>query len=99
MNFADLVSQKIREKGPLAVGLDPHLELLPPYLLEKWFREKGKTLDALALCVAEFNHLVLRAVADVVGIVKIQMAFYEQLGVPGMVALKSTMNEVRNKGL
>lgn len=99
MNFADAVCQMVEEKGPLVVGLDPHPNLLPPYLVHKWFKEKGETLEALAACVLEFNRLILNSISPYVGIVKVQMAFYEMLGVPGMITLKHTLEEAKKRGM
>ena len=97
MNFADRVIKKTQEKGPLAVGLDPHFQLLPPYLWEKWVEKEGKTWEALSHCVLEFNSLILQALSPVVGFAKIQVAFYEALGVPGMAVLKKTIEEAQKK--
>ncbi len=98
MNFADRLCLSIRDKGPLMVGLDPHLEYCPPFLLEKEIKEKGKTWEALSSAVAEMNRLLLEVLQNIVAMVKIQMAFYEMLGVPGMVALKSTIDFARQLG-
>jgi len=98
MNFADRICRCIHEKGPLVVGLDPHLEYLPPYILGEEIREKGKTWDALAKTVERTNLKLLDSLMDKVGLIKIQMAFYEMLGLPGMVALKSTIDYARHLG-
>ncbi|HXL01508.1 MAG TPA: orotidine-5'-phosphate decarboxylase [Candidatus Atribacteria bacterium] len=97
MNFADQAIKKTQEKGPLVVGLDPHFQFLPPYLWEKWVEKEGKTWEALSHCVLEFNSLILQALTSVAGFAKIQVAFYEALGVPGMIALKETIDEARRK--
>jgi len=99
MNFADQVCKIVEMKGPLVVGMDPHLELLPPYLLGKWLRERGNNLQALAYCVMEFGELIIEAIHDVVGFVKFQMAFYELLGVPGLMVLKNLVDRAKEKGL
>ncbi|MBP9015688.1 MAG: orotidine-5'-phosphate decarboxylase [Candidatus Atribacteria bacterium] len=97
MNFADQVVKKTKDTGPLVVGLDPHFPLLPPYLREKWLEKEGKTWETLSHCVLEFNSLILQALTSVVGFAKIQIAFYEALGVPGMMALKETIEEARKR--
>lgn len=97
VNFADRVVQKIEETGPLVVGLDPHFSLLPPFLLKKWLSQE-KTLESLSLCVRDFNLMLLEVLAKEVGFVKIQMAFYEALGVPGMMVLKETIDKARDSG-
>ncbi len=97
MNFADQVVKRVQNKGPLVVGLDPHFQLLPPYLWEKWIEEEGQTWKALSHCLLEFNSLILQALSPVVGFVKVQVAFYEALGVAGMTALKETIDEARRR--
>ncbi|MEN3186146.1 MAG: orotidine-5'-phosphate decarboxylase [Atribacterota bacterium] len=95
VNFADQVAEKIEKTGPLVVGLDPHFALLPPFLLKKWFQEE-KSLETLSLCVKDFNLAFLEALAGEVGFVKIQMAFYEALGVSGMMVLKETIEKAKS---
>ncbi|MGQ9472922.1 MAG: orotidine-5'-phosphate decarboxylase [Candidatus Caldatribacteriaceae bacterium] len=98
VNFADRVIQKIEETGPLVLGLDPHFSLLPPFLLKKWLGRE-KTLENLSLCVRDFNLMLLEALAKEVGFVKVQMAFYEALGVAGMMVLKETIDKAKGGGL
>jgi orotidine-5'-phosphate decarboxylase len=98
MNFADRISRCIQEFGPLVVGLDPHIEYLPRFILEQELKEKGKTWEALARAVTLTNQKILDALHDAVGMIKIQMAFYEMLGIPGMLALKSTIEYAQNLG-
>ncbi len=75
MNFADRVIKKTQEKGPLAVGLDPHFQLLPPYLWEKWVEKEGKTWEELSHCVLEFNSLILQGSFSSSGICKNSSSF------------------------
>jgi len=97
VNFADQVVKKTKDIGPLVVGLDPHFPLLPPYLREKWLEKEGRTWETLSHCVLEFNSLILQALTSVVGFAKIHIAFYEALGVSGMMTLKETIEEARKK--
>ncbi len=96
-NFADQMVAKTREVGPLVVGFDPHFSLLPPFLLEKWLGRE-RTLENLALCVRDFNGTLLEALSGVVGFIKLQMAFYEALGIAGMMVLKETIDEAKRRG-
>ncbi|MGC8777781.1 MAG: orotidine-5'-phosphate decarboxylase [Candidatus Caldatribacteriaceae bacterium] len=96
-NFADRVIEKIEETGPLVVGLDPHFPLLPPFLLKKWFAEE-RSLETLSLAVKDFNLTLLETMAGDVGFVKIQAAFYEALGISGMMVLKETIEKARENG-
>ncbi|NLJ49035.1 MAG: orotidine-5'-phosphate decarboxylase [Candidatus Atribacteria bacterium] len=98
MNFADRLNYCVQKFGPLLVGLDPHLEYLPKFILEQELKEKGKTWEALAHAVVLTNQKLLDELHSVVGMIKIQMAFYEMLGIPGMLALQSTIEYARNLG-
>jgi len=98
MNFADEVCQRVQKVGPLVVGLDPHIEYIPPFLLEQELQDKGKTWEALATAVEKFNRILLDELHGVVELIKIQMAFYEMLGIPGLIALKSTLDYAHRLG-
>ena len=74
MHPADLLEQRCQETGSrLCVGLDPHLDLLPPTL---------KDADPIERCRSFFLAL-LEALENVVPVVKPQIAFFESLGPPG----------------
>lgn len=99
--FIDRLEQAIRRRGtPAAVGIDPHLELLPPNILPtqgpEWrFLPRAR----LAAAVREFCAGVLDVVGPMVPIVKFQMAFFEQLGPEGMAALAELVHHARRLGL
>ncbi|WP_438315582.1 orotidine-5'-phosphate decarboxylase [Candidatus Caldatribacterium sp. SIUC1] len=96
-SFAERVAEKVERSGPLVVGLDPHFDLLPPVLLEQ-FAPGEMTFEGLAEAVLAFGTSILEALAGEVGFVKIQMAFYEALGIPGMVALSRTIQRAKERG-
>ncbi len=98
MNFADRVIDVIENKGPLVVGLDPHPEHLPPSLLQRTRGNGDDPLDAFAQAVFAFNRAILDCLRDVVGAVKVQMAFYEMLGPGGMKLLQRTLLEALHLG-
>jgi hypothetical protein len=50
MNFADRISRCIQEFGPLVVGLDPHIEYLPPVYPRARIQRKRKNLGSLGSC-------------------------------------------------
>uniref|UniRef100_A0A7V4WM03 Orotidine 5'-phosphate decarboxylase n=1 Tax=Candidatus Caldatribacterium saccharofermentans TaxID=1454753 RepID=A0A7V4WM03_9BACT len=96
-SFAERVTERVERFGPLVVGLDPHFDLLPPVLLERFVPEE-MTFEGLAEAVLAFGVGILEALAGEVGFVKIQMAFYEALGIPGMVALSRTIRRAKELG-
>jgi len=87
------------KRSALIVGLDPRLELVPEEIRLEALRQHGNTLEAAAEAVLEFNKGIIDAVCDVVPAVKPQLAFYEQLGVPGIAAFKETVDYAKQQGL
>jgi len=76
------------------VGLDPRVDRLPEEL-----RPATPSVKGTAHAVMAFNRAVVDAVADLVVGVKVQVAFYEQLGCAGMNAYASTIRYAREKGM
>lgn len=90
----------IREKGnPSCLGLDPKLEFIPPFIIEKNIREYGRTLEAAAESILEFNFALIDGLCGIVPAVKPQSAYYEMCGAPGVAALQKTMRFAGEKGL
>lgn len=99
-HFADRLCVAIDRLGsPVAVGLDPRLELLPQPLLAACQREFGATTRAAGEALWRFNRAILDAVYDVVPVVKPQVAFYERYGLDGMRAFAQTLAYARERGL
>lgn len=74
------------------VGLDPHLDLLPTWIIEEY---RNKPVDG----ILAYNKLVIDTIADIIPMVKPQSAFYEVFGSAGMFALQSTIEYAREKGV
>lgn len=94
-----LINAIEKKNNPSVVGLDPTMEILPPYIINKHFREKGETPEALAEAFLEFNKGIIEAVKDSVPAVKPQIAMYEALGTHGIAAYIDTVNYAKEKGL
>jgi orotidine-5'-phosphate decarboxylase len=96
-SFIDRLAAKTRAcQAPLVVGLDPRKERLPAGMLpDAW----GDEIDAVAQAYKLFCFGILDVVADLVPAVKIQMAFFEQLGPAGMTVLKHVISYARNRDL
>lgn len=100
LHFADRLIQAIQTKGnPICVGLDPRLDHLPNFILDKVIRKYDKTLQAAAEAFFEFNCGIIDAVADLVPCVKPQIAFYEEYGIAGLWAFNETCRYAQEKGL
>jgi len=97
MHFADRLAEIIKKKQtPLCVGLDPRWESLPKELRD---RHGNQGTEGIAKAFEEFSLEVLDIVAPIVGVVKPQSAFFEQLGPHGMVALRKILLRAKELGL
>ena len=85
-NFGDNLFYKIRQKESfLCLGLDPHLQLIPNIFQKKikvnqiiYSKENLKIVENF--CIA-----LLETCIDIVPVIKLQIAFFEQLGPEGMM--------------
>lgn len=94
-NFADRLTQAVRRcRNPVLVGLDPRAEQLPPGLVPAG-ADRARRAEAYRVFCRE----VIDAVATLVPAVKPQVAFFEQLGPPGMIALAEVIEHARQQGL
>jgi orotidine-5'-phosphate decarboxylase len=87
-------------QNPTVIGLDTRLDYIPDYILEKWglTSDAGNMEDA-ANAVLEFNKGIIDRIFDIVPAVKIQIACYEMLGLPGLWAFNHTVDYCKDKGL
>jgi len=88
--FSDKLITKIRKTSPICVGLDPHIDMIPSYLLKDY---------SIGNAIAKFNEEIIDAISDLVPVVKPQIAFYEQFGIEGLQALKVSIEYAKEKGL
>ena len=89
MSMEKLVNA-VRRKGPVCVGLDTQLSFLPEYLKAKDWSDGEK--------IFEFNRAIIDATEDEAGCFKLQIAFYEALGLDGMAAFSKTLRYARGRG-
>lgn len=94
-----LISRIKKLEAPIVVGLDPTLNFVPKFLLDKAINEKGETLEAAADAIFAFNKAIVDAVYDLIPAVKPQIAMYEQFGIPGLMAYKKTLDYCHEKEL
>ncbi|HYE98516.1 MAG TPA: orotidine-5'-phosphate decarboxylase [Planctomycetota bacterium] len=94
-NFADKLVEAVREKNSrVVVGLDPRLESLP-----EPFKKSTKDLEEATRALLDFNAAVIDVVKPHAAAVKPQIAFYEKLGLPGILAYFATCKYARDNGL
>jgi orotidine-5'-phosphate decarboxylase len=83
--FGARLHDRIRELGPLCVGIDPSRELL-----SRWDRpDSAESLEFFAMTVLE-------AVTGVVAAIKPQVAFFERFGSSGFRVLEKLIVEARD---
>lgn len=100
MNIADKLLKKIIEKGnPVCVGLDPQVEYFPKFLKEEFEGKYGETKKGVAEMLIEFNKRIIKAVFDLVPVVKPNIAFYEKYGIEGLRAFEETVRYAKAQEL
>lgn len=99
MSFDRLITKIAETQNPSVVGLDPKLEFIPPYIVNKNFGEFGCNLRGAARAILEFNMGLIDSLCDIVPAVKPQCAYYEAFGHHGMKALQKTIEYAKSKGL
>lgn len=98
-NMAEALNEKIMMKrSATCVGLDPILEKIPE-CYKKEYRGYEDEFEAVGRILFDFNRDIIDCVADMVPVVKPQMAFYEQYGMYGIQAFEKTVGYAREKGL
>jgi orotidine-5'-phosphate decarboxylase len=98
--FSQKLNKAILEKDSrLCVGLDPRVDSLPQALVKKALKQHGKTNQAAAQAILEFNKQVLDTVVNLACCVKPQIAFYEQYGTEGIQAFWDTVTYAHSLGL
>src|SRR4051794_38483650 len=97
-HFADRLIDAIDRAGsPCVLGLDPRVDEMPAFATAR-LRASGDP-DQLTKVISDFHERVLTAIADLVPAVKLQSAFYEQYGLPGMRAFAETIRLARSAGM
>jgi len=99
-HFADRLIDAIRSKGtPLVVGLDPRFDQLPAEVVARNLEQYGLNPRGVAAAIEEFCVRVLDVVSVLVPAVKLQVAFFERFGPPGMQVFYNVSMVARRKGL
>jgi orotidine-5'-phosphate decarboxylase len=96
-SFAERLAAAVRERGnPVVVGLDPRWQQLPEPLRHE---ASAHNVRDRAAAYEKFCIGVIDTVAPLVPAVKPQMAFFEELGPPGLMALWNVVRHARERGL
>jgi orotidine-5'-phosphate decarboxylase len=95
MQFSDRLIEAVeRKQSRLVVGLDPHLDLLPPSILKNVNKSDRREI---ADAILGFGLGILDAVGDFAAAIKPQVAFFERLGGFGFEALEMLVKEAKER--
>ena len=97
--ISKLIDKIVNTGAPIVVGLDHKLDFVPDAIKKRCFEEKGENLDGVAEAFWQFNKEIIDNIYDVVPAVKPQIAMYEEIGIPGLIAFKKTVDYCKEKGL
>ena len=87
-NIIDKLYDRVEKRGVVCVGLDTALDYIPDYIKE------GRTPGE---AIFEFNKQIIDSTYDVAACFKVQIAYYEALGLEGLTAYKRTLEYLREK--
>ncbi|MDS0524756.1 orotidine-5'-phosphate decarboxylase [Clostridium sp. SHJSY1] len=87
-NIMDKLYNRVKERGVVCVGLDTSFDYIPEHI------RLGKTDED---AIFEFNKEIIDETLDVAACFKVQIAYYEALGITGMIAYKRTLSYLREK--
>lgn len=97
-NYADRLISAIEAKGnPCIVGLDPRLDLIPNFAT--LLNESKSQAERIRNAITHFNETIMEAVGPLVPAVKLQVAFYEQYGIPGLEAFAESIRIAKDFNL
>ena len=91
MTNMDKLYDAVAARGPVCVGLDTDISYLP-----EDFVDSAKTAGEN---IVAFNKAIIEATKAVAGCFKVQIAYYESLGMDGMKAYADTLAAVRVAGV
>ncbi len=97
--ISKLINKIVDTGAPIVVGLDPKLDFIPEAMKKRCFEEKGENLEGAAEAFWQFNKEIIDSIYDIVPAVKPQIAMYEELGIPGLITFKKTVEYCKEKGL
>ncbi len=88
INIMDKLFSRVEERGVVCLGLDTALEYIPEHILKETSEEEA---------IFKFNKEIIDATLDVVACFKVQIAYYEALGLKGLMAYSKTLDYLKRK--
>lgn len=89
MQIMDRLYEEVAKKGPVCVGLDTDPSYIP-------MEELAKSATA-EKAVLEYNHKMIDATLDIAAAYKVQIAYYEAMGIQGLEIYRDTLKYIREK--
>jgi orotidine-5'-phosphate decarboxylase len=86
----DKLYEAVAAKGHVCVGLDTAPEYIPP-------KERGRAVSDAEAALA-YNRALIDATFDVAACYKVQIAYYEALGLAGLKTYAETLRYIRERG-
>jgi orotidine-5'-phosphate decarboxylase len=84
------LSEAAKKRGPLCVGLDTSPAYIPPRLIQSF--------SSPSQAVLAYNKAIIERLGEAACCCKIQIAYYEALGLDGMNAYAQTLHAVKDAG-
>lgn len=86
----DKLFEEVEKYGHVCLGLDTDVSYIPDDFL--------KNYNSIEDGIFGFNREIIDATLDTVSCYKVQIAYYEALGIKGLMAYKKTLEYLRSKG-
>lgn len=87
-NIIDRLYERVEERGVVCVGLDTDISYVPEFI------KNGRSNKE---AIVEFNKRIIDETFDVAACFKVQIAYYEALGIEGLEAYRDTIKYLREK--
>lgn len=91
INQMSRLQEACKEKGPLCIGLDTDPSYLPPEVLSKY--------SSPAKAVLAYNKALIRATHRYAACYKVQIAYYEAMGLEGLKCYCETLKAIKAKNV
>ncbi len=98
MNFADrIIAASINKKTNCVVGLDPRIDMMPRFINESVINNPSE--NNIISAIVDFHKIIIEIVKNHVVAIKPQIAFFEQYGTSGIIALEKTVEIAKENKL
>ena len=86
----DRLYETVEKKGFVCVGLDSSIDYVPEKIKRKYLNIED--------IIFNYNKEIIDATSDISAIYKLQIAYYEALGIKGLKAYKKTLEYIKSTG-